>query len=469
MQDTTHTILHSAKRFFSGTLLSRFTGLGRDVALAFAFGADSALAAFLVAFRFAHLLRRLLGEGAFQTAFIPAFEGLRHESSQRAARFFVDLYGALTLLLITIIGFCLAGGSLLLWYGDVNQANAEIISLTLLMLPSLLFICLFGLNASLLQCEKYYFLPAFAPTAFNLFWILGALSLKGLSAEAAMPKLALFINAACFSQWIVTAPTTWRLVKNLGINDLWRHLHPMAKDLSKLSGPLVLGMLGVGASQINNAMDAVFARYASLEGPAYLWYAIRIQQLPLGLIGIALSGALLPALSRAIKSDDSNAISHSDKPVLETQPLKNFRHLLNSTLKNCFLLMIPMTIGMFIFGKIGIQVIYGHGDFSSADVTSTTYCLWGYALGLIPMALVLILAPGFYAQKNYSIPMKASVASMIFNVALNAWFVFGLNWGPASVAIATSLSAWLNYFWLAIAMRKQISDIEVSLAPPDRQ
>lgn len=466
MQDTTHTILHSAKRFFSGTLLSRFTGLGRDVALAFAFGADSALAAFLVAFRFAHLLRRLLGEGAFQTAFIPAFEELRHESSQRAGRFFVDLYGALTLLLIAIIGLCLAGGSLILWYGDINPGNAEIISLTLLMLPSLLFICLFGLNASLLQCEKYYFLPAFAPTAFNLFWILGALSLKGLTPEAAMPKLALFINAACFCQWLLTAPTTWRLVKGLGINDLWKHLHPMAKDLAKLSGPLFLGMVGVGASQINNALDAVFARYASLEGPAYLWYAIRIQQLPLGLIGIALSGALLPALSRAIKHDESNTISAND---LKAQPLTNFKHLLKSTLKNCFLLMLPMTLGMFIFGRFGIQLIYGHGDFSSEDVTSTTYCLWGYAIGLIPMALVLILAPGFYAKKNYSIPMQASVASMIFNVILNAWFVFGLKWGPASVAIATSLSAWLNFFWLAFMMRKQIHDLKVRLAPPDRQ
>ncbi|MBA2727140.1 MAG: murein biosynthesis integral membrane protein MurJ [Parachlamydiaceae bacterium] len=465
MQDTTHTILHSAKRFFSGTLLSRFTGLGRDISLAYAFGADSALAAFLVAFRFAHLLRRLLGEGAFQTAFIPTFEELRHESSQRAGRFFVDLYGALTLVLIAIIGFCLAGGSLLLGYADLSAGNAEIISLTLLMLPSLLFICLFGLNASLLQCEKYYFLPAFAPTAFNLFWILGALSLKGLTPEAAMPKLALFINAACFCQWLVTAPTTWNLVKNLGIKNAWKHLHPYAKDLSKLSGPLVLGMLGVGASQINNALDAVFARYASLEGPAYLWYAIRIQQLPLGLIGIALSGALLPALSRAIKSDQSKeAIESSDDPKAEklepeTQNPSKFRHLLSTTSKNCFLLMLPMTVGMFLFGRFGIQLLYGHGDFDSSDVTATTYCLWGYALGLIPMALVLILAPGFYAQKNYRLPMQASIVSMLVNVALNSWFVFGLNWGPTSVAIATSLSAWLNYFWLAYAMKKQIINI----------
>lgn len=246
--------------------------------------------------------------------------------------------------------------------------------------------------------------------------------------------------------------------------NLWKHLHPFAKDLSKLSGPLVLGMLGVGASQINNALDAIFARYASLEGPAYLWYAIRIQQLPLGLIGIALSGALLPALSRAIKTDQSiESIDASN------QHLTNFHHLLNSTLKNCILLMLPITAGMFLFGRFGIQLIYGHGDFDSTAVTATTYCLWGYALGLIPMALVLIYAPGFYAQKNYRIPMQASIGSMVFNIAFNSWFVFGLKWGPASVAIATSLSAWLNYFWLAYAMKKQMGNLRVMLAPPDCQ
>src|SRR5689334_5453110 len=103
MNDTANTIFSSAKRFFSGTMISRVSGLGRDMALAFAFGTDSAFAAFLVAFRFAHLLRRLLGEGAFQTAFIPAFESLRHESSVRAARFFITLYSTLSLILVCVV------------------------------------------------------------------------------------------------------------------------------------------------------------------------------------------------------------------------------------------------------------------------------------------------------------------------------------------------------------------------------
>lgn len=455
MQDSAHSIFNSAKRFFTGTLLSRLTGLGRDIALAFSFGTDSALAAFLVAFRFAHLLRRLLGEGAFQTAFIPAFESLRQAGNRIAGQFFIDLYAALTLLLIGIISVGISLGALLLWYADLSPGNVEIVYLTLLMLPSLLFICLFGLNASLLQCEKYYFLPAFAPTAFNLFWIIGALSLNGVPTTAAMPRLAIFINIACFCQWLITAPTTWKLLGGLGLGGFWVKINPFSGNLAKLSAPLFLGLIGVGASQINNALDAVFARYASAEGPAFLWYAIRIQQLPLGLIGIAFSGALLPALSRAVIADQIS----STAPTTQLEKLEKFRYLLNSTLIKCLGLMCLMTAGMFIFGKLGIRIIYGHGDFDIDSILQTTYCLWGYALGLIPMALVLILAPAFYAQKNYRTPMYASIGSMLLNVALNSWFILGLNWGAVSVSIATSLSAWLNFIWLAFVLQRQIGPL----------
>lgn len=438
MQDTPHSILHSAKRFFSGTMVSRLSGLARDIAMAFAFGTDSALAAFLVAFRFAHLLRRLFGEGAFQTAFIPTFEELRQQSQQRAGRFFVDLYGSLTIFLVLLIAGGMVGCGLLLQGGSLSPGNAEITWLTLLMMPSLLFICLFGLNASLLQCDKHFFLPAVAPTAFNFFWIVGALSMMGMAPAQAMPWLALFVNGACCCQWFVTLPATWRIVDSFGLDSVWKGIRLYTSDIRRLAHPLLLGMIGVGAAQINNALDAIFARYASAEGPAYLWYAIRVQQLPLALIGIALSGALLPALSRAIKSGDFD----------------KYRHLLTSTLINCLWLILPITAALFLFAEWGITLLYGRGDFGAESILQTTHCLWGYGIGLVPMALILILAPGFYALNDYRTPMCASIASMAVNIALNSWFVFGLGWGATSVAIATSLSAWLNFFWLAVALRQ---------------
>src|ERR1700722_18897818 len=153
MTDTPHTILRSARHFLSGTVISRLTGLLRDIATAFAFGTDSAVAAFLVAFRFAHLLRRLFGEGALQIAFIPQFEKLKQKNPLRACGFFRDLKALLSISLLILIIVLMAVLGFFLYFGNISQNNGEILFLTFLMMPSLLFICLYELNSALLQCE----------------------------------------------------------------------------------------------------------------------------------------------------------------------------------------------------------------------------------------------------------------------------------------------------------------------------
>ncbi len=147
MSDTPQSIRRSASRFFSGTLLSRVSGMLRDMSMAYAFGMQPAIAAFMLAFRLSHLFRRLFGEGALQSAFIPEFEALRHKDSQSAFTFFRDLAFGLTLFLTVLITIlCLGLGAALQWI-VLSDDNYEVIFLTLLMLPSLLFICLFGINA----------------------------------------------------------------------------------------------------------------------------------------------------------------------------------------------------------------------------------------------------------------------------------------------------------------------------------
>lgn len=435
--DTTQSILQSAKRFFSGTMLSRLSGLLRDMAMAFAFGTQDTVAAFLVAFRFAHLLRRLLGEGALQTAFIPQFEKLRYENPQRAGAFFRDLVSGVSLLLILIIVLAMGVFGFLLSILDLSEGNREILWLTFLMMPSLLFICLFGINASLLQCEKSFFLPSVAPVFFNFVWILGVIFFCNFNISLAMSWLAGFIILACFAQWLVTLPPTLKALRQY--ETPLRSFRFFSKDVIALMGPLLLGLLGVAASQINNALDSVFARYADLEGPAFLWYAIRMQQLPLALFGVALSGAILPPLSRAIKTND----------------IPRYQMFLEFALSRSMALMLPMTAALFILGASCVSFLYGRGDFNAESIFGTSQCLYGYALGLIPMTLVLILAPAFYAREDYRTPAKASLAAVGINIGLNALFVMGFHWGAASVAFATSISAWVNAGWLALAIRKQ--------------
>lgn len=437
--DTTHTLIHAAKRFFGGTLLSRASGLLRDISIAAAFGTESALAAFMVAFRLAHLLRRLFGEGPMQSAIIPFYEQFRKEDPPRAAVFFRDLAATVSLVILLIIA---TGSSFIAatsWMGYWNESNQEIATLTLLMLPSLLFISLYGLHISLLQCHKSYFIPSFAPTAFNLVWILAAYFLCSFPLPTAMQGLSLAVVIACLAQWLITVPQALTIWKSNLLTPWWRGVSYFSEDVRRLIRPLSLGILGVASSQINSLCDAFFARYADAEGPAYLWYAIRIQQLPLALFGIALSSALLPPLARAIKQGESD----------------RFPLLFSFAIRRATALMLPLSMGLIIMAPEIVNLIYGHGHFTDRGAVYTTHCLWGYTIGLLPMTLILVMAPAFYASDDYKTPALASVATTILNALLNTIAIFPMGFGAASVAYTTSLSAWINVSLLTYVLAKR--------------
>jgi putative peptidoglycan lipid II flippase len=438
--DTPKTVSRSTFAFLSGTFLSRLLGLGRDMAMAFAFGSHPAIAAFMVAFRFSNLIRRLFGEGPIASGFIPHFEQMRASSPEKGVQFFRDLFFSLKLFLILLMGGIeLLFISILNW-GSLQPDNAQILYLTILMLPGILFICLFGLSSSLLQCEGKFFLTGFAPAAFNVVWIAAAYFLKDQPPSVAVVPLSLCVVAAFFLQWAMLAPQTLIQIK---LHLSWKECFSpqlFSSQLRQIVKPLFLGIFGVAAVQINSALDAIFARCASLEGPAYLWYAIRIEQLPLALFGIALASALLPPLSRALKNSS----------------VEHYLILLRFALTRSFTLIFPCTLGIFALGIAGINLLYGHGDFSHEATYQTTLCLWGYGLGLVPAALVLLLAPAFYALQEFRTPMLGSVISVVINVILSSFFVFGLHLGALSIAIATSVSAWFNYFYLSYRLSKRV-------------
>ncbi len=442
LADTPKTVSRSTFAFLSGTFLSRLTGLGRDTAMAVAFGSNPAIAAFMVAFRFANLLRRLFGEGPLSSGFIPHFEQLRSTSPEKGAQFFRDLFFSMSLFLILLIGGVEVGLYCIWKWVSLEPGTAQILSLTMWMLPGVLFICLFGLSSGLLQCQKRYFLTGFAPVAFNLVWIAATFLLKDKDPSLAVLPLSFAIVIAFFVQWLMLTPHTFFHLKQ---SLTWKQcLSPQlfSPELKRLLKPLLLGIVGVAAVQINTTLDAIFARFASLEGPAYLWYAIRIEQLPLALFGIALSVALLPPLARAIKSGSSS----------------QYLQLLRFAYARSFSLIFPCSLGIFVLGVCGINFLYGHGEFSEVATYHTVLCLWGYGLGLIPSVFVLLLAPAFYADKEFRTPMLASVASVLCNIAMTSFFVFGLGWGAFSIALATSLSAWFNYFFLSYRLSKKMGE-----------
>lgn len=398
----------AAGAFFSGTFLSRLTGFGRDLTMAAVFGATPAVAAFMVAFRFANLARRLFGESPLASSFIPHFEALRSQSDARAKQFFGDCFLSMLLMLVAIVGPAM-------WLMPAGEVGEY----TRLMLPGLIFICLFGLSNAYLQCEKRFFLSSAAPIAFNVVWIVAVLLLKGRS--DAMKWLSISVVLAFALQWLVS------FMPMKGGFKLLMRARPFSFEVRQLVTPFFLGILGVGASQINSAFDALFARFAALDGPAYLWYAIRLQQLPLVLFGMAWSTALLPQLSRATEGQSE---------LIKTAVLKSA------------IFLIPVTFLLFPCGSAGVNLLFGHGAFSQEAVRQTTFCLWAYGGGLFFAALVMILAAALYAQKDYRTPSIAAALSVLVNLSCNALFVFVCGLGPISVAIATTFSQIFNAAYL---------------------
>lgn len=238
-------------------------------------------------------------------------------------------------------------------------------------------------------------------------------------------------------QYVMTVPDVCRFrFKHLGFKRFFGVF--FSKDVRKLGTPLILGIIGVGAVQINSALDTLFARWADGEGPAFLWYAIRIQQLPLSLFALAISAALMPPLARAFQDKDD----------------VSFSNYLDLAVRKMIAIMVPCTLGMFVLGFSGVTLLFGRGQFNAFSAQETTTCLAAYALGLLPIALVSIYSSAHYSKNDFSSPARVSILTVILNICLNSLFIFYFKMGAESVALATSFGAMFNISLLAFAFPK---------------
>lgn len=448
VRDSTKTIGRSTLGYSFGVVLSRVSGLLRDICLAFFFGTGVQIATFMVAYRFANLLRRVVAESPLASGFAPCFEDRKKIGEKEGYFFTRDLLFTATILVSLLCLVLMAVLLLSNFFLPKEHPFFEIIRLTNWMMPSLVFIFIYGLSSSFLQCERKFFLPALAPVFFNFVWIFFACA-STLFPKSQMEVLSIGIVAAFAMQSLIALFPSFTILKDkISVKELFRP-KLFHKSLKAMIKPFFLGAIGVSATQINAALDSIFAKYADVSGPAYLWYAIRLEQVPIALFGVSISAALLPALTRALKEDSK----------------ERFIQFLKYGMKKSFALMVFSFFALLALGGLALSLVFARGEFSFSSVYHTSKCLIAYSLGLIPHAATLILSAAFYAKGLFKEPVKASIWSVSINILLNALFVFGFHIKAEGIALATSAASLVNAICLLISFRKVFDEKLFNLRP----
>ena len=419
------------------TTISRIVGFVREALIGAALGAGPMADAFYAAFRFPNLFRRLFAEGAFNSAFIPLFakelEGGGHEA---AKKFSEQVLSVLTAWLLLLSGVAIILMPLLTrWIiapgfaDDPDKLNMTVL-MTQIMFPYLLCMSLVAMLSGMLNSMRRYFLAAFVPILLNAGMI-GALAISltmGMDERQTGLLLSWGVILSGFAQlgWLYWA------VRREGFPMRLRRpsLTPDVKKLLILMGP---AMLTGGAMQINVLIGQIIA--SSQEGAiALLNYADRINQLPLGIIGIAVGVVLLPELSRALKAGD-----HDDA-----------QHLQNRSLEFALGLTLPAAVGFILFAGPLVNIVYERGAFTPETTALTASALAAFATGLPAYVLIKVFSPAYFARLDMKSPMWFSMIAVVVNIV--ASIILFPFFGHVGIAAATSIASWVNFGLLAVVL-----------------
>lgn len=430
-------LLRSTAVVGSATLISRVLGFIRDVVLAQALGAGLAADVFFVAFKIPNFLRRLFAEGAFSQAFVPVLSTYRVRNNHAELRQLVDRVAGilgLILLLITLIGVMGAPGLIMVFApGFLEQEDKYGLTVHLLQItfPYILFISLTALAGGILNTYKQFWIPAITPVFLNLA-LIGTTLWLAPHFEIPVTALAWGVFFAGLVQLLFQLPFLARLGLLPRPRPVWKD--PGVQQIFKLMLPAIVGS---SVAQINLLIGTLLASFLATGSISWLYYSDRLVEFPLGIFGIALATVILPSLS--------------EKHAQESK--ESFGRTLDWALRWVCLISTPAAVGLAILAGPILTTLFHYGEFDSYDVTMTSYSLIAYSLGLVPFILVKILAPGFYARQDAKTPVRIAIIAILANIALNLILIFPL--AHTGLALATSLSAWLNAGLLFLALRRQ--------------
>ncbi|MGV1013740.1 MAG: murein biosynthesis integral membrane protein MurJ [Methyloceanibacter sp.] len=422
------------------TVVSRVLGFIRDVGIAAVLGTSSAADAFFVAFRVPNMFRRLFAEGAFDSAFIPLFAKRLHTEGPEAARAFAgQALAGLTLLLVvfTVLAMIAMPWLMLVLAPGFRSDPAKFdlaVLLARIALPYLVCAALVALYTGMLNSLGRFAIAAFAPSLLNVVLIavlLGLIATGTDSQSTAGIALAWGVAVSGILQVLVVIYAAAKSGMRLALQR--PRLTPEMKRLLQLAAP---GLLAGGMAQITLVIGTIIATLQD-RVVSWLYYADRIFQLPLGVIGVAIGVVLLPDLSHKLRMGDHEAVVSSE----------------NRALQVALLLTLPAAMALTIAAEPIIRVLFERGAFAATDTQATAAMLSALALGLPAYVLIKVLHPSFFAREDTKTPMILAGISMAANVVLSLTLFFAI--GPIGIALATALSGWINVILLAIMLKRR--------------
>jgi len=430
-------IVRAALTVGSFTAISRVLGFARDLLIAAILGAGAAADAFFVSFKLANLFRRLFAEGAFNAAFVPLFaRTLEGEGREEARRFAENALAVMTTVLLVVVLLAelfmpylvrvLAPG-----FTPGGERYGLAVELSRITFPYLMAISLAALFSGVLNSIGRFAAAAFAPIILNLVLIT---TLLLASLHPATPAHALawgvFVAGILQLAWVAVAARR----NGMGLGLRLPRFTPRLKRLFKLMLP---GAVGSGVYQINLVIDTWFASTLPVGAVSYLFYADRLNQLPLGIIGIAIGTALLPMLSRQLRAGEAGAAGHTQSRAIEMG----------------LLLTLPAAAALVVLAQPMITVLFERGAFTPEDTAATAAALVAFSLGLPAYMLIKVLVPAFFAREDTATPVKVAAVCLIANVVLILALIGPL--AHVGIALATAASNALNVTLLALILRRR--------------
>ncbi|MBN1917108.1 MAG: murein biosynthesis integral membrane protein MurJ [Verrucomicrobia bacterium] len=435
-------ITRAATVFGLGTAASRVMGLVRDMLAASIFGTSLAWSAFVLAFAIPNLFRRLFAEGALAGAFVPVFtDQLKHEGRESALR--------LARTVATAVGVVLLGVIVVAWvvFGVldvvVDTAKVNLIArLGSIVMPYVFFICLAGFGMAVLNSFNHFAVPAFSPVLLNVIFIVALavfVPVFGGAEQYGIYAVAIAVIVGGVVQLGVQVP----VLRRFGF------VHRPLLDLRDPAFRRVLALflprlVGLAVVQINVVVDYALGYIISDDASSHLAYANRLVQLPLGIFGVAIATAALPALSKL------RAAGRMD----------TFRSTLSYSLRQTLSIAIPASVGLILIRRPLVELIYERGAFSPAASLIVSDVVMFYAFGLFAYATTQILVPAFLALQDAKTPMRISIGTTVLNFCLNMLLGVALGMAARGFALATAISATCNLVLLAVLLRRRLGQIE---------